>query len=187
METVEQSMAAIHNAIRGQGRRTRVKVMYHRYRYNLDQEAAARELANSFGWQFAGLWAAVLHPDGKVDAAGCCLTPQQAAAICRRFPLRSRCLVLDRNLNLDVHGNVALCAGFPHKICSFLAVPLKVIQDRRRADPVCCGCRQRGLARYICGEPHLDSFAAMSVGDCWRYRWTRWRHWLFHWKEMLVR
>jgi len=186
LRDVHVAMAAIDAACRYQGVRMRRQVLYHRYPYNLAEEATAKKRARRLGFSFAGLWASTLRPYGQENIAGCVLSPSDAAWIGPRYPGKN-CLVLERNININVNGEVTQCAGFGHVLAAFLGVPFYEIQLLRRTDPFCRECSSSGMLRYVCRDPHLDSWNARQVGDCWQYRWDRWRHWLFYVREKLMR
>lgn len=89
LNVVHAAMCAIDAAIRNHGKRTAARVLYHRYRYNLGEEIQAEERARSLGFQFAGLWAAVLHPHHQQDSCDCVLSPEDALRIGRRSQSRT--------------------------------------------------------------------------------------------------
>lgn len=187
LSVVKAAMASIQKIMREEpSLAVEVRVLYHRYRYNLEEEAQAREMVRGYGFKFVPLWAAVLYPEGMQNVADCVLSPEKARAIGAMYPIKN-CLVLERNLNIDVTGNAIQCAGFSHIKANYLDTPLSEIQARRRADPLCVACAKAGMGHYVCRSPVLDYYNAKEVGDRLEYRWQRAKHWAFHIKESLLR
>lgn len=191
METVWSNARIIDNSIRWNSYATAVKVLYHRYLYNLHEEKVARKIVKDINsrWEFAPLWATQLFPFSDALAAdGLVLDPTLARELCKRWPAKDGwCLILDQNLNMDCRGMLALCPGMEKRVGSFLTLPLAELQRARRTDPTCIACRATGFSHYVCREPHLDAASAKAVGDRWQYKVQRWRHWLFHAKERITR
>jgi MoaA/NifB/PqqE/SkfB family radical SAM enzyme len=187
LEVVKRAMGDIQKILQANPKlSTEIRVLYHRYKYNLDEEEDAKKMVLSYGFNFAPLWAAVLYPRGMENICDCVLSPEQARAIGALYPIK-RCLVLERNININVVGDVIQCAGFSHVKANYLTTPLEDIQEKRRADPLCIECRQTGMGHYVCRNPVLDYYNAKQVGDRLSYRWQRMKHWMFHFKESLSR
>lgn len=187
--TVLRSLAQIEQ----HRQKTRVWILYHRYLDNLGaEERKAHDLARVHGFEFRPVWASTLAPDQPMrlreNPAECVLSPQQALAIGKRYPIHnSRCLVLRRNININCHGQVSHCAGFHHEQGDFLSMTIAEIQARRIADPKCVECAATGMSHYVCRNPRLDRFNAIVAGDSWRYRWDRLQHWIFYARELMMR
>lgn len=185
-EVVKEAMGKISALVRLYDLDTKLVSFYHRYPDNLHEEEQARNFARSLGFQHVPLWATTLVPYGQQNDAGCFIGPAAAGAIGRRHPTR-KCLVMEHDINIDVHGNATLCAGFTHPVADFLKVGFEELQALRRHDPKCIECRRLGLADYTCRNPSLDWYACKMAGDCLAYRMQRWRHWLFYQLEWLRR
>lgn len=191
IETVWWTMREIDNAIRWQYAKTKVKVLYHRYKYNLHEEVVVRKLVKRINskWEFAPLFATQLFPFSNIPLIeGLILDPHKAKEICKKWPAKDKwCLILDQNINMNCRGEVALCPGLPDRIGSFLKESLEKLQQKRHTHPVCVNCRATGYSHYVCREPHTDKASALELGDTWQYRIQCWRHWLFHCREVLTR
>ncbi|MCP5060109.1 MAG: radical SAM protein [bacterium] len=191
------------------GAATRVHLLFHRYRDNLDEEPEVAKLAAELGFDFIGVWAFMmplekvlalrdpgLHPEllteedrALVDR----LALDPSDALSATAPYRSRpCDLLEHQITLDWQGNVQLCCGLfdPERfgVGSYLEFPIEEIQRRKYEDPYCSRCTELGghvYANY--GAPEFDELAERKAGpvQVWEpprpSRWTRMLGSVRHW------
>lgn len=185
LETVKANMVSLSQARSMLHSKTQLQVLYHRYLYNLEEEPKARKFARSLGYVFNPLWAATLH-DGQENIAECVVPPQLIQRIGRQFHNRY-CMILERNLNIDIDGIVHICGCILDPIGDFLTLPIDEIKSLTRNHPACKRCLATGLSHYLCRDPHIDWFSCKIAGDRLLYRWERFKHWGFYWRERLFR
>lgn len=189
IEKVKANMKKLAEAVRKTGNKTRVHMLFHRYRTNLDDEVLMRDYCNSLGIELVPVWA-YMTPVEKVlaylgDEEFTTLTSDDRAIIDRlllptdqalreaRKHLATDCPLRRDNMAVDCVGNVQLCCAIydasRHTIGSYLDMPLADIQKAKYAHPTCRKCMAAGIDVYFTyGSPRFASIARRNAPA--RYR-----------------
>jgi hypothetical protein len=181
IERVKANMAELARLRDRTWSATKVQVAFHRYLGNHEDEALMKSYARSLGFEFAPAWAYLMPLEKNLAFLGdtstrATITPADRALI-DRLALRpdeasraaqahkdTPCSLQQRQIALDVAGNVMLCCTVydreAYGVGPYLDVPLAELQRRREAHPLCTPCMSRGLhvvAAY--GAPEFDRIA----------------------------
>lgn len=181
IEAVKRNMERLAAARDRIGANVAIQVLFHRYRYNRDDEAPARAFSEALGFEFSAAWA-MHQPAEKILA----LLDDPAAAIAptaddhevvsslsidlRQALARARavapndCRLLERQVVIDVAGDVFLCCGTTNsprnRIGAYLDFGITEIQARKRAKTLCRACMGHGIHHYL---QHQDDFSDLAV------------------------
>lgn len=167
IDVVKAHMRALADAKRRWKSRTRIKVLFHKYRTNAGDLPLMQELAASLGFPFDACWAAffplekvltyvqpelalaaITGADQRIiDRLGISIADVMAAAA--RTPVDA-CELQDYAVIMDVTGQVYLCCesamdATRNRIASFLDTPLAELQSIKKRHSLCTTCMANGL------------------------------------------
>jgi len=180
IEVVKRNMERLAKAHAEASAKTKIEVVYHRYRYNHDEIAPMERFARSLGFEFRTQLAYLTVVEKIIEFFEGRATPQDQEIISRlalpldraleitsREPQASTCYLLEDNVVLDVKGNVMLCSGSSMEsvnvIANFLELPLKELQELRREKTLCRSCMKLGLQDYFQASPEFERIAAETI------------------------
>lgn len=186
IEKVKANMSELSRIRREVGARTRIQVAYLRYRTNLHEETPMRQFAESLGFEFKRMWAAMLPLEkvlayrGEPGFAFAAPTSEDLRTIdMLALPLdealeaakmngTSRCGILDNQIAMDVNGDVQLCCvvfdASKFTIANYLETPLERIQELRRAGTTCATCMKHGAHDYyVFRVPDMKGLAMRNI------------------------
>lgn len=161
IETVRANMQHLVGLLHETEATTRINVLWHRYRHNAQEEAAARAACEWAGFTFETC-EAYLMPLERVIPLGNemerpaivdrLLTPvDDALAKCRKLTSEP-CRLQSREITIDCVGNVHLCCALydPQLSCigRYLDLSLEQIQFAKLTSSVCSSCIKSGGHAY---------------------------------------
>lgn len=170
MDRVKENMVKLAESRQRTGSKTYLKLIFHRYLNNVDDEVQMKEFAEDLGYRFEPNWAIFMPLEKSMayvdpDSTGIILSPDDIQTIDNlaldlkgAFALSSqsrivRCPLRDSEMVLDCEGNVLLCCGIydssTYKIGTFLSQPLTEIHARKYTSPMCGKCMQMGGHGYL--------------------------------------
>ncbi len=170
IETVKENMQELARLLKKTGAATRVQVLYHRYKSNLDDEILMKAYATQLGFTFLSVWALFMPVEKLLahienDAALAAITSDDLAtldrlalpvseALAAAAPHRhSPCSLQQDQITLDFRGNTMLCCGIydadKYAVGAFLQTPLAEIQARKESHSLCTRCMRNGIHVYL--------------------------------------
>lgn len=185
IDKVKKNMEALARAKEKAGARTALKIIYHRYLGNHEDEQQMREYARSLGFGFDHVWAYFMPAEKVVEfsnpgTGGVEITKQDREVIAKlAMPLaesmevakkyrKNACKLLEERIALTFTGDVMLCCSTYDQsrfmIGNYLDMPLEEIQARRMKHSFCGACTKAGahvLGTY--GAQELDDLAMANV------------------------
>lgn len=186
IEKVKAGMAELAAAKRRTGSNTTLKVIFHRYLGNHEDEALMRDYAQSLGFGFDVVWAYMMPAEKNVIFAEegresprltrqdrevidrLALPLDEALSISRDY-VDKDCLLRASRISITHDGGLMLCCGVfdqsQFRLGGYLDLPLAEIQRLRYAHDYCGPCMTAGvhaLASYIPGE-RFDEVALANV------------------------
>lgn len=190
IEKVKANMKELAEALRRTGSTTRVHMLYHRYRTNLDDEVPMRRFCESLGFEFYPIWAYVMPLEKLLAWTGADPTAAEVTAEDRDLidrlllPLpeslelgrrhrNTECVLQSGQVTLDFRGDVQLCCAVydasKHSLGPYLERPLADFQAAKYASETCTRCMDQGVhVYYTQSEP--EEFARLA------HRNTPWKH-----------
>ncbi len=188
IEKVKANMIAMAEAKKRLGSSTTLKIIYHRYLNNHDDEASMREFAKKYGFGFDVVWAFMMPAEKNIAIARdglaspeitdedrellarLALPLDRALEIGREY-VDSPCLLQTSRVSITHEGKVMLCCSVfdqsRFQIGDYLELPLDEIQRRRMAHSYCAECSAAGvhaLSSYLPG-PEFDRIALANVHE----------------------
>jgi pyruvate-formate lyase-activating enzyme len=184
IEVVKANMRRLGDARREAGVSTVLRVAFHRYLGNHEDEARMREYAESLGYEFGPYWASFYPVEklvGLFDAEqGVPLTEDDRRIIDRlALPIHDaidacraarprKCHLRAAQVVLTSTAKVMLCcAAFDqakYGFGSYLEASLEAVQRERYRHPLCEPCMDNGLHQlYAYAIPELDDLALARV------------------------
>lgn len=169
IETVKRNMAELARLLKQTGAKTRIEVLYHRYKNNLDDEMRMKAYATELGFRFLPAWAffmplekLIAYAEGDPSIAklttadlelirSLALPPREALAATAPYR-NSACTLLEDQITLDFRGNTMLCCAVydasKYGVGDFLTANLADLQEKKRAHPLCSRCTKLGAHVY---------------------------------------
>jgi organic radical activating enzyme len=170
IETVKENMNELARLVKKTRATTRIQVLYHRYKSNLDDELLMKAYATRLGFTFAPVWA-LFMPIEKLlayvenDASLATITTEDYATLDKlALPVRealaavepyrnSPCTLQQDQITLDFRGNTMLCCGIydadKFAVGLFLETRLRDIQARKESHSMCARCTRNGIHVYL--------------------------------------
>ncbi|HBH54253.1 MAG TPA: radical SAM protein [Planctomycetaceae bacterium] len=166
IERVKQNMRMLSTARQRAGaHQTRVVVYYHKYRHNLHEVAPMREFSHQLGFEFSDAWAYYMPLEKLLRLLDGQLPPEErrfvedefalpiveSIAAARELGPDHRCNLLDDQLVIDVHGNLAICCTVfdlrdgPNRLGSFLEMSSEDISRSKRDHATCAKCTAHNI------------------------------------------
>lgn len=174
IERVKENMIALAAARRRTRSKTYVKVIFHRYVNNAEDEEKMKSFAEDLGFRFEPNWA-ILMPLEKsmayVDpkSTGVALTEEDlqiadnlALDLRETFALAKQnrnvpCPLQDEQIVMDCEGNVQLCCGVydsaKYSLGNFLDHPLSELHQKKYKSSMCGKCMSMGAHVYLTSRP----------------------------------
>lgn len=166
IERVKRNMTMLSTARQRAGaRQTRVVVYYHKYRHNLHEIAPMREFTHQLGFEFSDAWAYYMPLEKLLRLLDGQLPPEERRFVEDDFALPivesieaarelgpdHRCHLLDDQLVVDVHGNLAICCTVydlrdgPNRLGTFLEMSPEDISRSKREHATCLQCTAHNI------------------------------------------
>lgn len=148
---------------------TKIHVLYHRYKHNLDDERLMKRYAMDLGFDFIAAWAYFMplekmiafldgDPTGKmikqedrnvIDLLA--LHPAEAVKMTREMKSMP-CQLKDKQITLDFRGKTMLCCTLydadKFGVGEYLSTPISEIQRNKKKQEICTRCTADGLHSY---------------------------------------
>ncbi len=185
IDLVKQNMAEVARAKDRTGATMEVRVAFHRYLGNHQDELEMKEYTESLGFRFDPEWAylmplekvlAYTAPDSidveltdqdrdLIDRLAMPLAPSIAACTKHR---QKPCVLRDARMALTFQGDVMLCCTVydqsQYKLASFLETPLENLQEMKYRHRMCESCMTHGIhVLFTYGTEELDEVALENV------------------------
>jgi hypothetical protein len=180
IEAVKRNMERLAAARDRIGADVALQVLFHRYRYNGEDEAPARAFSEALGFEFMATWAmhqpvekilallgdpaATIAPaaDDHEVVSTLSIDLHQALAWARASAPND-CRLLERQIVIDVVGDVFLCCGTTNsthnRIGAYLDLGITEIQARRHARTLCRACMGHGVHHYLQNQADFSALA----------------------------
>jgi hypothetical protein len=185
IETVKENMKELARLVKTTRTTTRIEVLYHRYKGNLDDEILMKSYATELGFAFSAAWALFMPLEKSLayiehDSGLAALTAEDHATLdTLALPLRealaavapyrnSPCTLQQDQITLDFRGNTMLCCAIydaeKYAVGTFLKTRLADIQANKEAHPLCTRCMKNGIDKYLTyGAAELQAVALKTV------------------------
>jgi organic radical activating enzyme len=185
IETVKENMNQLARILKKTKATTRIEVLYHRYKGNLDDEILMKAYATKLGFTFSAAWALFMPLEKSLayvenDPSLATLTTEDYATLDKlALPLRealaavapyrnSPCTLQQDQITLDFRGNTMLCCAIydadKYAVGAFLKTRLADIQARKESHPMCTRCMKNGIYMYLTyGAAELQAVALKTV------------------------
>lgn len=180
VERVKRNLRRVAEIRRRRSRKTtRFIVFYHIYNDNQHEIEPMKAFVEDLGFTFSTTHAQIFPVEkiidireGRVSQSDrkvldrLSLPLGEALDITSKEPAES-CVLMDRQMVLDVSGNVMLCCGASmnrvNALGRYLDLSVEEIQARKNAHGLCGTCLKVNVPRYFFGSPELEDLAARSV------------------------
>jgi wyosine [tRNA(Phe)-imidazoG37] synthetase (radical SAM superfamily) len=185
IETVKENMNELARLVKKTNATTRVEVLFHRYKSNLDDEILMKEFATKLDFSFCSVWALFMPLEKLLahienDPSLATITAEDHAtleklalpvreALAAAVPYRdSPCSLQQDQITLDFLGNTMLCCAIydaeKYGVGTFLQMRLPEIHARKESHPMCSRCMKNGIHVYLSyGAPELQAVALKTV------------------------
>lgn len=184
IEEVKRNMRELVDARRRQKSKTYLKLIYHRYLNNEQDEILMRDFSEDLGFRFEPNWAifmpleksmAYIDPKStgvELSAEDREIIDRLALDLRQAFELSKKsrnmkCSLQDSQFVLDCEGNVTLCCGVydrsKYTLGNFLSEPLNVIHQKKYKTKMCGDCMKMGGHVYLSHRsPEYDDIATRN-------------------------
>lgn len=185
IERVKANMKALAEAKKKTGATTRIHVLYHRYKGNLEDELMMRQFSADLGFEWDPVWAFMmplekilaflesefadveLTEDDRALIDYLALPLKPALELSKKYRHRP-CSLRDDQMTLDFMGNVQLCCATfdlaKYSLGSYLDVPFEDLQAMKYRHEMCGPCMDNGIHVYwLYGLDAFDRMAADNV------------------------
>jgi MoaA/NifB/PqqE/SkfB family radical SAM enzyme len=184
IETVKKNMQTLALSHQRFGSRGTIQLLYHRYRYNRHEEEAARAFSEGLGFEFTTVWAMLMPAEkilsylGDKHSEPVTITARdrevieslsvdllEALSIAKSRAVKS-CHLQERQIVLDVNGDVFLCCGTTsaarNRIGNFLDLDIATIQELKTEKSICNACIGNGIHQYFVYQGDFSDIARVS-------------------------
>ncbi len=185
IERVKRNMVELAVARRRTGSKTRIRVAFHRYLDNQQDERAMRKFAESLGFDFVPLWAYLMPLEKNLAYLGdtstaATITAEDRALIDRlalhphdasqvAIPHRDApCKLRDAQMAIDFQGRVMLCCMVydrqSYSLGPYLDSSLAELQQAKHRHSLCGRCMRKGLhVVAVQGAPEFEEVAVDRI------------------------
>jgi len=185
IETVKANMNELARLLKKTRATTKIQVLYHRYKNNLDDEILMKAYAERLGFAFLPAWALFMPVEkllayAENDRSLVTLTAEDCATLDKlALPVsealaavapyhKAPCSLQQDQITLDFRGNTMLCCGIydadKYAIGPFLEATLRELQGRKERHSLCTRCMKNGIPVYLTySAPELQAVALKAI------------------------
>ncbi len=162
IETVKQNMKILADFIKKYNSKTKVVVLYLKYKHNISDIPAMKEFAQMLGFEFEEYWAYLMpveknleyietpekiDPETKEIINSLEIEPTEHLKILEPYK-KDRCLLIENQLVLNAAGEIELCCASYNPLYTnknFLDLTPEEIRDLRHKNDLCEKCMKHGI------------------------------------------